>query len=149
MSGKKACRLTINIIKVEDLPKGGITGPPDVCVRVRLTQNNITQTKQSRIIKGTCNATYKEAIMFLVKTKSSDLENTSIIVSVHDLTRTVAGDDLIGSVYLGKLAIDKSEQEQWKNTMEHIGKEFKSIHHLKARLEAPNVHVTEVTSDSE
>ncbi|KAM3720574.1 Synaptotagmin-4 [Dirofilaria immitis] len=146
---KKACRLTINIIKVEDLPKGGITGPPDVCVRVRLTQNNITQTKQSRIIKGTCNATYKEAIMFLVKTKSSDLENTSIIVSVHDLTRTVAGDDLIGSVYLGKLAIDKSEQEQWKNTMEHIGKEFKSIHHLKARLEAPNVHVTEVTSDSE
>lgn len=25
---KKANRLTINIIKVEDLPRGGITGPP-------------------------------------------------------------------------------------------------------------------------
>ncbi|KAK6106916.1 C2 domain family protein [Brugia pahangi] len=146
---KKASRLTINIIKVEDLPKGGITGPPDVCIRVLLTQNNVTQTKQSRIIKGTCNATFKEAIMFLVKTKSFDLENTSIVISVHDLSRTIAGDDLIGSVYLGKLAIDKSEYEQWKNTMEHLGKEFKGIHHLKARVEAPNVHVTEATSDSE
>ncbi|EJD73848.1 hypothetical protein LOAG_18759 [Loa loa] len=145
----RASRLTINIIKVEDLPKGGITGPPDVCVRVLLTQGNVTQTKQSRIIKGTCNATYKEAIMFLVKTKPADLGNTSIVISVHDLTRTIAGDDLIGSVYLGKSAVDKSEHEQWKNTIEHIGKEFKGIHHLKARVEAPNVHVTEATSDSE
>ncbi|KAL3999016.1 C2 domain family protein [Acanthocheilonema viteae] len=124
---KKASRLTINIIKVEDLPKGGITGSPDVCVRVCLTQNNVTQTKQSRVIKGTCNATYKEAIMFLVKTRSADLEDTSITVSVHDLSRTTAGDDLIGSAYLGKLAIDKSEHEQWKNTIEHIGKEFKVL----------------------
>ncbi|VDK83525.1 unnamed protein product [Litomosoides sigmodontis] len=146
---KKANRLTINIIKVEDLPRGGITGAPDVCVRVRLTQNNVTQTKQSRVIKGTCNATFKEAIMFLVKTKSADLEDTSITISVHDLLRTIAGDDLIGSAYLGKLAIDKSEHEQWRSTVEHIGKEFKGTHHLKARVKAPNVHVTEATTDSE
>uniref|UniRef100_A0A0R3RKI0 C2 domain-containing protein n=1 Tax=Elaeophora elaphi TaxID=1147741 RepID=A0A0R3RKI0_9BILA len=120
-----------------------------VCIRVRLTQNNVTQTKQSRVIKGTCNATYKEAIMFLVKTRSADLEDTSIIVSVHDLSRTTSGDDLIGSVFLGKSAVDKSEHEQWKNTIEHAGKEFKSVHHLKARVEAPNVHVTEATSDSD
>ncbi|CAG9537019.1 unnamed protein product [Cercopithifilaria johnstoni] len=146
---KNASRLTINIIKVEDLPKGGITGPPDICVRVCLTQNNVTQTKQSRVIKGTCNATYKEAIMFLVKTKAADLNDMKITISVHDLSRTIAGDDLIGSVYLGKSAVDKSEHEQWKNTIENIGKEFKGTHLLKARIEAPNVHVTEATSDSE
>uniref|UniRef100_A0A915PNS8 Uncharacterized protein n=1 Tax=Setaria digitata TaxID=48799 RepID=A0A915PNS8_9BILA len=72
-----------------------------------------------------------------------------IKLNLQKYDETIIGDDLIGSVYLGKLATDKSEQEQWKNTVEHIGKEFKSVHHLKARLEAPNVHVTEATSDSE
>lgn len=145
----EARRLTINIIKVEDLPKGGITGSPDVCVRVRLTQGDVSQTKQSRVIKGTCNAVYKEAIMFLVKTKAAELRNTDIIISVHDLSRSVTGDDLIGSAFLGKLAMDKSEQEQWKNTLEHAGKEFKGIHLLKAPIQRPDVHATEAPSDSD
>ncbi|VDK50257.1 unnamed protein product, partial [Gongylonema pulchrum] len=99
-----------------------------VCVRVRLTQGDVAQTKQSRVIKSTCNAVYKEAIMFLVKTKSADLQDTGIIIS---------------------LAMDKSEQEQWKNTVENTGKEFKGVHHLKAPAQAPDVHVTEAPSDSE
>lgn len=38
---------------------------------------------------------------------------------------------MIGSVYLGELAIDKTEIEQWRQTIEHWGKECKGCHHLK------------------
>ncbi|VDN05575.1 unnamed protein product [Thelazia callipaeda] len=142
-------RLTINIIRVEDLPKGGISGPPDVCIRVHLTQNGEMQTKQSRVIRSTSHAVYKEAIMFVVQTKPTDLQDIRIVVSVHDLLRTETGDDLIGSAFLGTLAVDKSEHEQWKYTIEHPGKEAKAVHLLKPPTEIPNVHVTEATSDSE
>lgn len=32
---------------------------------------------------------------------------------------------MIGCAYLGAVAHDKSEMEQWKNTVEHMGKEYK------------------------
>ena len=31
---------------------------------------------------------------------------------------SVTGDDVIGSAYLGQLAVDKSEIDQWRNTVE-------------------------------
>ncbi|MFH4978455.1 hypothetical protein AB6A40_005164 [Gnathostoma spinigerum] len=135
---KEARRLTINIIKADDLPKGGITGPPDVCVRIQLTQGAKTQTKQSRILKNTCSAVYKEAIMFLINTQPSELQETSITISIHDMARVSTGDDIIGCVYLGKNAIDKSEIDQWRNTSQHKGKEFKGVHSLKV----PPTHAT-------
>uniref|UniRef100_A0A915E4X4 C2 domain-containing protein n=1 Tax=Ditylenchus dipsaci TaxID=166011 RepID=A0A915E4X4_9BILA len=148
---KEARRLTINLIKVDDLPKWGIIGAPDVCVRITLSQGSSpAQTKSSRVLKSTTNAVYKEAVMFLVSTKPSDLQHTKITISVHDLSRSVTGDDVIGSVYLGELAMDKSEVEQWKNTIGNIGKEYKGSHHLKSnRQNAPNVHVSETQSDGE
>uniref|UniRef100_A0A158R601 C2 domain-containing protein n=1 Tax=Syphacia muris TaxID=451379 RepID=A0A158R601_9BILA len=146
---KAARRLTINVIKAEDLPKGGITGPPDVCVRIRVTQGGTSQTKQTRVLKNTSTAVYKEAVMFLIKTSKEILKDTSIIISVHDLSRTVTGDDLIGLAYLGRNAQDKSEIEQWKNTSEHLGKEYKGVHHLKPTPQAPDVQVEHAPSDSE
>jgi hypothetical protein len=149
---KEARRLTINLIKVDDLPKWGIIGAPDVCVRITMSQGaSAPQTKSSRILKSTTNAVYKEAVMFLISTKPSDLQHTRITISVHDLSRTVTGDDVIGSVYLGELAVDKSEIEQWKNTTANIGKEYKASHHLKLRnrQNAPDVHVSETHSDGE
>ncbi|VDK48618.1 unnamed protein product [Anisakis simplex] len=146
---KDARRLTITINKADDLPKGGITGPPDVCVRIKVTQGSMSQTKQSRVLKSTCCAVYKEAVMFLVNTKLTELQQTSIMISVHDLSRTTTGDDLIGSAFLGVNAVDKSEVEQWKNTIEHQGKEYKGTHHLKPAPRAPDVHVAEAPSDSE
>uniref|UniRef100_A0A1I8AM80 Ring finger protein 213 n=1 Tax=Steinernema glaseri TaxID=37863 RepID=A0A1I8AM80_9BILA len=63
--------------------------------------------------------------------------------------RTCTGDDLIGLAYLGELATDKSELDQWRNTVEHLGKEYKGTHHLKLPNNTPQVHVSETQSDSE
>ncbi|VDD97054.1 unnamed protein product [Enterobius vermicularis] len=112
-------------------------------------QGGSSQVKQSRVLKNTCTAVYKEAVMFLIKTSQEALSDTSIILSVHDLSRTVTGDDLIGLAYLGKNAQDKSEIEQWKNTSEHLGKEYKGVHHLKPTPRAPDVQVEHAPSDSE
>ncbi|KAK0429375.1 hypothetical protein QR680_011348 [Steinernema hermaphroditum] len=147
---KEARRLTINLIKAEDLPKWGITGAPDVCIRITMSQgSNPPQTKQSRILKSTCRAVYNEAVMFLVSIKPADLKSTKITISVHDLQRTCTGDDLIGLAYLGELATDKSELDQWEKTVEHLGKEYKASHHLKLPNNTPQVHVSETQSDSE
>ena len=59
----------------------------DVCVRIRVTQGGTSQTKQSRVLKKTCSAVYKEAVMFLIKCSRDALENTAITISVHDLSR--------------------------------------------------------------
>lgn len=51
---------------------------------------------------------------------------------------------------MGELAIDKSETEQWRQTVEHWGKEYKGCHHLKVnRQNTPDVHVSEMQSDNE
>uniref|UniRef100_A0A0N4ZWR7 C2 domain-containing protein n=1 Tax=Parastrongyloides trichosuri TaxID=131310 RepID=A0A0N4ZWR7_PARTI len=135
---KEAKTLTINVNKVEDLPKWGLIGAPDVCVRVTVIQGeNKIQTKQSRVLKNTCKAVYQESIMFLISTKLNDLKKTQVIISAIDMQRHGTGDDVIGSAYLGCIAMDKSEIDQWKNTIEHIGKEYKASHHLK--LEQPEI----------
>jgi hypothetical protein len=148
---KEARRLTINIIKADDLPKWGIIGAPDVCIRITLSQGSgPSQTKSSRVLKSTCTAVYKEAVMFVISMKPNDLQHTKITISVHDVSRSVTGDDVIGSAYLGELAVDKSEIEQWKNTVDHFGKEYKGCHNLKyERQNAPDVHVSETHSDTE
>ncbi|VDO72061.1 unnamed protein product [Haemonchus placei] len=63
--------------------------------------------------------------------------------------QTCTGDDVIGCAYLGLLAHDKSEIEQWKNTVEHMGKEYKGTHHLKPPHSAPPVHVAETGDNAE
>ncbi|CAB3407168.1 unnamed protein product [Caenorhabditis bovis] len=142
---KDAKRLTINLKKVDDLPCFGFTGAPDVCVKITLTQGTRSQTKASRILKSTTTAIYNEAVMFLFGTSKNELAQTSIVISVHDMQRSCTGDDTIGCAYLGVGAIDKSEIEQWKNTTEHLGKEYKGNHVLKAPVPAPPVHVADVT----
>jgi hypothetical protein len=143
----------VNILKVDDLPKWGIIGAPDVCVRVKVVQEGAkdsTQVKHSRVMKSTCSAVYSEKISFLIKTKPADLAKTQVTVSVHDTSRSATGDDIIGSVFLGSHSIDKSEAEQWKNTIEHVGKEYKGSHNLKPPSNHnPDVHVSETHSDSE
>lgn len=123
----------------------------DPCIRITLTQQGKSQTKQSRVLKHTCSAVYREAVMFLVSTKAADLDDTNITISVHDTARTASGDDLIGSAFLGKLARDRSELDQWRNTIEHPGKEFKATHSLKLPKyeQTPHVHVSETQSDSD
>ncbi|CAA96615.2 C2 domain-containing protein [Caenorhabditis elegans] len=144
---KDSKRLTINLKKVDALPKCGLIGAPDVCVKITLTQGAKTQTKSSRVIKNTCSAVYNEAVMFLCGTSKNDLAQTSIVISVHDAQRTCTGDDTIGCAYLGIGAVDKSEIDQWKGTTEHLGKEYKGNHTLKAPITAPPVHVAEANDD--
>ncbi|EGT57703.1 hypothetical protein CAEBREN_08195 [Caenorhabditis brenneri] len=144
---KDSKRLTINLKKVDALPKCGLIGAPDVCVKITLTQGTKTQTKSSRIIKSTCSAVYNEAVMFLCGTSKNDLAQTSIVISVHDAQRTCTGDDTIGCAFLGVGAVDKSEIDQWKGTTEHLGKEYKGNHTLKAPQTTPPVHVAEANDD--
>ncbi|CAI5438716.1 unnamed protein product [Caenorhabditis angaria] len=133
---KDSKRLTINLKKT-----------PDVCVKITLNQANKTQTKSSRILKSTTTAVYNESIMFLFGTAKNELAGTSITISVHDMQRSCTGDDIIGCAYLGVGAVDKSESEQWKGTIEHFGKEYKGNHQLKAPRSAPPVHVAEANDD--
>uniref|UniRef100_A0A1I7WY91 PH domain-containing protein n=1 Tax=Heterorhabditis bacteriophora TaxID=37862 RepID=A0A1I7WY91_HETBA len=63
--------------------------------------------------------------------------------------RTCTGDDVIGCAYLGIHATDKSELEQWKSTVEHMGKEYKGTHHLKLQHSVPPVHVAEAGEDGD
>ncbi|CAI2310699.1 unnamed protein product [Caenorhabditis sp. 36 PRJEB53466] len=144
---KDSKRLTVNLKKVDALPKCGLIGAPDVCVKITLTQGAKTQTKSSRVIKSTCCAVYNEAVMFLCGTSKNELAQTSIVISVHDAQRTCTGDDTIGCAYLGVGAVDKSEIDQWKGTTEHLGKEYKGNHTLKAPAAAPPVHVADVTDE--
>lgn len=55
---------------------------------------------------------------------------------------------MIGSAYLGQLAVDKSELEQWKNTVEHIGKEYKGSHQLKQQNQT-QIHVSEIPDEED
>jgi hypothetical protein len=86
---KDARRLTINLVKADDLPKWGISGPPgkqkqkcsatyslilDVCIRITLTQAGTTQTKQSRVLKNTCSAKYR-CVYRVSRTKMGAREN--------------------------------------------------------------------------
>uniref|UniRef100_A0A914I904 C2 domain-containing protein n=1 Tax=Globodera rostochiensis TaxID=31243 RepID=A0A914I904_GLORO len=147
---REARRLTINLHKAEDLPKWGITGAPDVQIRIRMQQGNGPEAvKSSRVLKNTTTAVYKEAVMFLISIKEADLTQTKIAITVHDLSRSVTGNDIIGSVFLGELAVDKSELDQWRNTVEHLGKEFKGAHVLKGPQGqgTPEVHVLDVQDD--
>lgn len=147
---KEARRLTINLIKAEDLPKWGIVGAPDVQIRIKMQQSNGPEVvKSSRVLKNTTTAIYKEAVMFLVSTKKADLARTKITISVHDLSRSVTGNDVIGCVFLGALAMDKSEVDQWRNTMDHWGKEYKGVHSLKSDSDLPNVHVFDVREEED
>uniref|UniRef100_A0A1I7ULW4 Urocanate hydratase n=1 Tax=Caenorhabditis tropicalis TaxID=1561998 RepID=A0A1I7ULW4_9PELO len=131
-----------------DSPRMTVTnGMVNVCVKITLTQGAKTQTKSSRIIKSTCCAVYNEAVMFLCGTSKNELAQTAIVISVHDAQRTCTGDDTIGCAYLGIGAIDKSEIDQWKGTTEHLGKEYKGNHTLKAPQTAPPVHVAEANDD--
>ncbi|VDM54644.1 unnamed protein product [Angiostrongylus costaricensis] len=140
---KDARRLTINLKKVDDLPRSRFLGAPDVCIRITMAQGEKQQTKSSRVLKSTTTAVYNEAVMFLFNTTKKDVDTTKITISIHDMQRTCTGDDVIGCAYLGVLAHDKSEIEQWKNTVEHMGKEYKGTHNLKAPHSAPPVHVAE------
>ena len=146
---KEARRLTINLSKAEDLPKWGIVGAPDVQIRIKMQQGNGPEViKSSRVLKNTTTAVYKEAVMFLISTKEADLARTKITISVHDLSRSVTGNDVIGSVYLGELAMDKSELDQWRSTMDHWGKEYKGVHALKGPGQiTPDVHVSDVQDE--
>jgi mannose/fructose/N-acetylgalactosamine-specific phosphotransferase system component IIB len=83
--------------------------------------------------------------MFLVSTKKNDLATTKITISVHDVLRSVTGDDVIGSAYLGQLATEKSEIEQWNKTVQNIGKEIKGCHQL--RQQNLEIHVSEVPDE--
>lgn len=69
--------------------------------------------------------------MFLVSTKREDLERTKVVITVHDTARSASGDDVVGNVYLGQFACDKTELDQWRNTLSHPGREFKATHQLK------------------
>ncbi|KAK5966262.1 C2 domain-containing protein [Trichostrongylus colubriformis] len=114
-----------------------------------MAQGEKQQTKSSRVLKSTTTAVYNEAVMFLFNPSKKDLETTKITISVHDMQRTCTGDDVIGCAYLGMLAHDKSEIEQWKNTVEHMGKEYKGTHNLKPPHSAPPVHVAETGDNAD
>lgn len=125
-----AKRLTINVIKVEELPKS-INGSPDPYIKITVSQNGKSQTKQSRAIKSSCNAVYKEAVMFVVGTKGPELEDLEIVLGVYDQAKAGLKDDLIGQCFLGRKAVEKSELDQWKSTRDHPGKEYKATHGLR------------------
>ncbi|KRZ03229.1 Synaptotagmin-4 [Trichinella zimbabwensis] len=126
-----ARRLTINIAKIDDLPKYGIYGPPDPYVRITLNQNQVIQSKQTRTLKNTCNPVFREAVMFLVSVGEEDLENTSLVVSVMDALRPNCPSSVIGEVILSKIAEEKSCAEQWRMMLASPGKEIKASHTLK------------------
>ncbi|KAL1234676.1 Synaptotagmin-4 [Trichinella pseudospiralis] len=126
-----ARRLTINIAKIDDLPKYGIYGPPDPYVRITLNQNQVTQSKQTRTLKNTCNPVFREAVMFLVSVGEEDLENTSLVVSVMDALRPSCPSSVIGEVILSKSAEEKSCAEQWRMMLASPGKEIKASHTLE------------------
>lgn len=99
----------------------------DPCVKITVDQNGRTQTKQTRTLKSTCSAVFKEAVMFLVSVRQDDLDNADISISVMDMAR----EDAIGHVFLGLRAKEKSEIDQWKNTVLSPGKEIKGTHVLR------------------
>ncbi|VDP13292.1 unnamed protein product [Soboliphyme baturini] len=141
-----ARRLTINLTRAEDLPKFGICGPPDPCVRIILEQNNFRQTKQTRILKSTYHPVFKEAVMFLVSAKEDDLNNTCLTISVVDTSLGANVEDVIGQVVLGKYAKSKISIDQWRNTIRNPGKEIKATHALRSVEENLELKVERLAS---
>ncbi|CDW57098.1 C2 domain containing protein [Trichuris trichiura] len=131
-----ARRLTVNIAKIDDLPRFEISGLPDPFVRITLDQNGVVQTKQTRIIRGTSNPVFKEAVMFLISSKAEDLQNMKLLVSVIDGAASRTSNEVIGEVLLSNMSDEKSCLEQWRNMLQNPGKEVKASHSLKAAAEA-------------
>uniref|UniRef100_A0A0K0CUE9 C2 domain-containing protein n=1 Tax=Angiostrongylus cantonensis TaxID=6313 RepID=A0A0K0CUE9_ANGCA len=86
---KDARRLTINLKKVDDLPRSRFLGAPDVCIKITMAQGEKQQTKSSRVLKSTTTAVYNEAVMFLFNTTKKDVDTTKITISIHDMQRLV------------------------------------------------------------
>ncbi|KJH46352.1 C2 domain protein [Dictyocaulus viviparus] len=96
---KDAKRLTINLKKVDDLPRWRFLGAParddlqfcwlarskNVCIRITMAQGDKQQTKSSRVIKSTTTAVYNEAVMFLFNTSKKEIDTTKITITVHDM----------------------------------------------------------------
>uniref|UniRef100_A0A1I7WYF3 C2 domain-containing protein n=1 Tax=Heterorhabditis bacteriophora TaxID=37862 RepID=A0A1I7WYF3_HETBA len=61
----------------------------NVCIKITVVQGTKTQTKSSRVLKSTTTAVYNEAVMFLFNPSKSEVENTKITISVHDMQRSV------------------------------------------------------------
>ncbi|KHJ45530.1 C2 domain protein [Trichuris suis] len=101
-------------------------------VRITLDQNGVVQTKQTRIIRGTSNPVFKEAVMFLISSKADDLQNMKLLVSVIDAAGSRTSNEVIGQVMLSSMAEEKSCLEQWRNMLQSPGKEVKASHSLKA-----------------
>lgn len=91
--------LTVNVIKVEDLPKNPFTNSApgkfaifklyhsdkfctDPVVRITLEQGARSQTKQTRTIKHSCSAVWKEGVMFVIATDKPSLQQTRLTVAV-------------------------------------------------------------------
>lgn len=58
----------------------------------------------------------------------------------------MTGDDVIGSAYLGQLATEKSELDQWNKTVQNIGKEIKGCHQLRQKNQM-EIHVSDVPDE--
>jgi hypothetical protein len=69
--------------------------------------------------------------MFVFATDKSSLHQTRLTIAVYDESRTSTGCDLIGCAYLGTMAIDKTEIDQWRLTVNSTGREHKAVHSLK------------------
>jgi len=128
----------------------------DPYVRITVNQRGRVQSKQTRVLRSTRSAVFKEAVMFLVSVRPEDLDQADVEVAVLDAARVDpaaasvsagaislqqqqprAADDAVGYVFLGLRAQDRLERDQWRQTVQAPGREARAIHQLRPFVAPP------------
>ncbi|OQV13998.1 putative Synaptotagmin-1 [Hypsibius exemplaris] len=127
---KQTKKLTILVIKAQDLLRSSLIGPPDTFVRVEVIQNEKRiDRKATKIVKRTKDPLYKEAFSFTLGVSLEEIKYTTIEITVYAKEK-LFGSAALGQVILGYGSTEESELRHWSLTMREYGKEFTKWHSL-------------------
>ncbi|XP_055356533.1 synaptotagmin-9-like [Paramacrobiotus metropolitanus] len=127
---KQTKKLTVLVIKAQDLLRSSLIGPPDTYVRLEVIQNERKlDRKQTKLVKRTKNPIYKEAFSFVLGISLDEIKHTTVELTVY-AKENLFGSAALGQVILGYGSTEESELRHWSLTMREYGKEFTKWHAL-------------------
>ncbi|XP_054262923.1 synaptotagmin-10-like isoform X2 [Macrosteles quadrilineatus] len=111
----KAGRLTVTIVKAQNLKAMDITGASDPYVKVYLVCNGKRiRKKRTSVKRSTLSPVYNEALTFDVP--ASNVDNVSLVIKVIDYDR-IGSDELMGCVAIGSSFIGVG-RDHWLKMLE-------------------------------
>ncbi|KAG8257224.1 Synaptotagmin-9 [Homalodisca vitripennis] len=135
----KAGRLTVTIVKGQNLKAMDITGSSDPYVKVYLVCNGKRiRKKRTSVKRSTLSPVYNEALTFDVP--ASNIDNVSLIIKVIDYDR-IGSDELMGCAAIGSSFIGAG-RDHWLKMLEcprdNVAQWYPLLESIPGVLETPS-----------